>query len=399
MSALDLRLAGDVDSVRGTAAGMAGLGDAVDNAGAGFGRASAESESLWTGSAADAFRTRISSAHRATVAVAAASRRMSTALRTFADRMASVRAEIARARSVAESAGLHVAGDTVHEPTPPPPPPTACYTPRAAAQMARQQAAAQAEYRRQVRAFRQAEQLLTDARKAEQAAHGDVSRVADEEKGVLAGLNDDKYWLLGGTATETVADALEQRAVWARRTQALGLEYDRLASAARQAEDPALRTALSADATEALDRTASASKATVSNARLGLGVDPESTAGKALGHLPDGFAAAEAAWAVTHAHGTKGKVVAGAAAAASYGAGEATSAAVSSAIEGVAIGGAPETLGVSVAVAAAAYGAGLLVQHYGPAVYDWVGHAASDVGSAITHPGRTLSSLADDLGL
>lgn len=148
----------------------------------------------------------------------------------------------------------------------------------------------------------------------------------------------------------------------------------------------------------ALDRTAGAADATVGNARLGLGVDPASRAGKILGHLPDALAGAQAVVDIADAHGTKGKVVAGAADAASYGAGEAVTAGGSALLEGLSIGGAPETFGLSLVAGAAAYGVGTLVQHYGPAVYDWTTNAAGDVADAVTHPGRTLSSLADDIG-
>jgi hypothetical protein len=101
-------------------------------------------------------------------------------------------------------------------------------------------------------------------------------------------------------------------------------------------------------------------------------------------------------WDVAHAHGTKAKVVAGAA---GYGAGEAVSAAGASLMESVAIGGAPETVGGARGAGGAAYGTGLLVRHYGPAVYDWTTHAAGSVADAVTHPGRTLSDLAGDIGL
>ncbi|HEY2694945.1 MAG TPA: hypothetical protein VGJ45_05725, partial [Pseudonocardiaceae bacterium] len=93
--------------------------------------------------------------------------------------------------------------------------------------------------------------------------------------------------------------------------------------------------------------------------------------------------------------------VAGAADAASYGTGEAVTAGGTALLEGLSIGGAPETFGLSLVAGAAAYGVGTLVQHYGPGVYDWtsnaVGNVASSVSGAVTHPGRALSSLGDDI--
>jgi uncharacterized protein YukE len=402
VSGLDLRVDGDVDSVRGTATGMSALGDSIDDAGAGFGQASAESESLWQGPAADAFRTRIGTAQQATAQVVAATRRMSDALHVFADRMAKVKAEIARARSIAEGAGLEVSGDTIAPPKPPPPPPAACYTPAGAAQVLHEQAAAQAKYRRQVKAYQQAEQILQQARKDEQTAHQDVGRTADDEKSVLADLNEHKYWLLGGLATGTVATALEQRTTWLHTMNKFGLEFDRLRTAAAATDDPLLHTVLSAASGQALDDASHAADAAVSNGKLGLGVNPASDAGKVLDRLPTGLAAVQGVLDVANAHGTKAKVVAGTADAAAFGAGEGVTAVGSGAIEGLAIAGAPETLGLSVLAVGAAYGTGLFIQHYGPGVYDWTTHAASNVAGsvadAVTHPGHTISSLASDIG-
>lgn len=417
---LNTRVDGDTTAVRGAADGVAAIGGAIDDAGSGFGQATGESETLWQGPAATAFRSRITNAQQATAAAAAASRRMATALHTFADRMHQVHSQIAHAKSIAQAADLSVSGDTIAEPTPPPTPPVGCFTPQAAATIAHQQAAAEAKYRKQVTAYQQADKILVQARKTEQQAHQDVSEAADEEKGVLADLNEHKYWLLGGLAAGTVALGGEQRATWARKTQELGLEYDRLRRDAAAAEDPDLKTALSADADQALDRTAKAADATVDNARIGLGADPESGLGKVLGRAPDGLAVIQGVVDVANAHGTKGKVVAAAADAASYGVGEGVTAGGTALLEGMAIGGAPETMGLSIVAAGAAYGTGYLIQHYGPAAYDWASHAATNaehwttnaagnaenwtanaagnVANAVTHPGRTVSSLVDDAG-
>ncbi|HEX5117861.1 MAG TPA: hypothetical protein VFW65_21980 [Pseudonocardiaceae bacterium] len=400
---VDLQVQGDPESIRGTATGMTALGGAIDDAGAGFGQASAASESSWLGTAGDAFRSRIGTAQQATTAAATAASRMSTALHAFADRMATVKAEIARARSIASGAGLQVAGDTIHEPTPPPAPPAACYTPQAAAAIAQQQAAAMAKYRRQLRAYRQAEQLVTQARKQEQTAHQDVTEAADEERGVLSELNHEKYWLLGGTASGVVAKALEQRATWAKRTQELGLLYDRLNRAAAESEEPLARTVLSAVADHVLDSTADAASRTTTNAKLSADIAPDSALGRFASHLPAGIAAAQTAVAVAEAHGTKGKVIAGTAGVTSYAAGEAAAGAAASALEGVSIAAAPETMGLSLVAGGVAFGTGMAVEHFGPPVYDWTTHAASNVAGtvagAVTHPGSTISSIGHALGL
>ncbi|HEX3648957.1 MAG TPA: hypothetical protein VHV49_11045 [Pseudonocardiaceae bacterium] len=400
---VDLQVQGDVDSVRGTATGMATLGGAIDDAGAGFGQASAASESSWLGAAGDAFRGRIGTARQATTAAAQAGKRMSTALHTFADRMATVKSEMARARSIAAGAELRVSGDSIQEPTPPPAPPAACHTPQAAAAIAHQQAAAQAKYRRQVRAYRQAEQLVDEARKQEQTAHEDVTRAADEERGVLAELNHEKYWLAGGAAAGVVAKALEQRATWAKRTQELGLLYDRLSRAATETEEPLAHTVLSDVAEHVLDRTADAAERTTANAKLSADIAPDSALGRFAGHLPAGIAAAQTAVSVVEAHGTKAKVVAGTSGVAGYAAGEAAAGATASALEGVSIAAAPETMGLSLVAGGVAFGTGMAVEHFGPPVYDWTTHAASNVAGtvagAVTHPGDTLSSIGHALGL
>ncbi|HEY4460965.1 MAG TPA: hypothetical protein VGN81_42080 [Pseudonocardiaceae bacterium] len=401
MTDLDLSTDTDVDSVHATATGLSGLASAIGGTATGIGSAIGASADRWQGSAADAFRGRMGGVQQATAQAAAAATRMSTALHTFAGQMQSVHDLINQARAVATGAGLSVSGETIQAPKPPPSAPAACYTPAAAQAIATHQAALEAEYQRKLRAFDQARQLLTRARTLEQQAHQDVSKAAADEHGILADLDKNKYWLAGGLVTSAVAGGLDQRTAWLRKTQQLGLEYDRLSTAAANTEDPAARIALRTEAQTALDRTANAADIAVSNARLGLGVDPASDAGKVFGHLPDVLTGAQAAVDIAEAHGVKGKVVAGAADAASYGAGEAVTAGGTALLEGLSIGGAPETFGLSLVAGGAAYGVGTLVQHYGPDVYDWttnaVGNVASSVSSAVTHPGRTLSSLGDDI--
>lgn len=124
-----------------------------------------------------------------------------------------------------------------------------------------------------------------------------------------------------------------------------------------------------------------------------------STLGRIAGHLPAGIAAAQTAVPVVEAHGTKAKVVAGASGVAGYAAGEAATGAAASVLEGVSIGAAPETMGLSLVGGAVAFGTGYAVEHYGPAAYDWASHAAGDVANVVTHPGDTLSSIGDALGL
>ena len=373
MTDLDLRTDTDVDSVRTTATGLSGLASAIDGTATGIGGAIGASADRWQGTAADAFRGRMSGVQQATARAAAAATRMSTALHTFGDQMSTVQQLIDRARAIATSAGLTVIGDTILAPKPPP---SACYTPAAARAIATQQA----EYQR---AFDRARELLTRARTLEQQAHQEVSTAASDEHGILADLDKSKYWLAGGLATSAVAGGLDQRTAWLERTQQLGLDYDRLQTAAANTEDPASRIALRAEAAAALDGTANAADAAVSNARLGLGVDPASDAGRVLGHLPDVLTGAQAAVDIATAHGTKGKVVAGAADAASYGAGEAVTAGGTALLEGLSIGGAPETFGLSLVAGGAAYGVGTLVQHYGPSVYDWTTSAVSSLGDDI----------------
>ncbi len=61
-----------------------------------------------------------------------------------------------------------------------------------------------------------------------------------------------------------------------------------------------------------------------------------------------------------------------------------------------------ETCGLSLVAGGAAYGVGRLVQHVGPAAYDWTSRAivsvAGSMSGAVTHPGRTPSSIGYDVG-
>ncbi|MGH3834015.1 MAG: hypothetical protein ACRDRS_26855 [Pseudonocardiaceae bacterium] len=113
MSALDLRVAGDLWSCRDTATQLRSLSSGIIDASTSFHQARGESETLWLGQAGDAFRDRIGPIATSTNQIADRTLEVSQGLHAFADDLSTVRSRMDQAREVATAAGLTVNGDTI----------------------------------------------------------------------------------------------------------------------------------------------------------------------------------------------------------------------------------------------------------------------------------------------
>lgn len=204
---LDTTVDGDPAGITDAAAGLGALGQGFTSTASGVGAAGGLSESLWTGDAGDAFRSGLLPVRRAIDEVAGATERANQAMRTFAAELKAVKEKIQRAKEIAAAADLEVSGDSIEPPTPPPLPRLAA-TPEAATAEADRYAAAQAKYRRQLRAYKQAEELLTEARAEEKKARAALGRTLNAVQTLLSDINEQKFWLLGGAGAEVLSRAV-----------------------------------------------------------------------------------------------------------------------------------------------------------------------------------------------
>jgi hypothetical protein len=212
---LDTTINGDAAGLTSAAAGLGSLGTSFASTASSVGTAGTLSESLWTGSAADAFRGGLLPVRRAIDEVAGATERANQAMRTFAAELKAVQEKIEHARSIASAAGLEVGGNSIEPPKPPPAPRALTLSPAAATAEAEQFAAAQAKYRKQLRAYKEAEQLMKEARVQEKEARADLGQAMAAVKTLLDDLNEQKFWLLGGAGAEVLSRAVQAADRWA----------------------------------------------------------------------------------------------------------------------------------------------------------------------------------------
>lgn len=115
-----------------------------------------------------------------------------------------------RSSASVAGAGLRVGGDAIQPPKPPPPTPAMCLTPAAAVAVAGQHAAAQAKFRVQLAAHRQAEQILREARTAEQHAHRELDQQLSQAQGALSELSTSDQLTIAGAYGGAVTDAAKK---------------------------------------------------------------------------------------------------------------------------------------------------------------------------------------------
>jgi uncharacterized protein YukE len=115
-AAVDLRVVGDPAACQETADGLERLARELATTTRGIRRGVDRSQDVWTGNAADSFRSGTSRLGGEAARLQAAVRRLGSALSAFAPELSEVRSQMAAAREVAVAGGLTVAGDTVHAP-------------------------------------------------------------------------------------------------------------------------------------------------------------------------------------------------------------------------------------------------------------------------------------------
>lgn len=234
---IDLRVAGDENSCRATAQQLTTLADGIGNGATAFHTARSESENLWHGSAGDAFRDRMQPIGQHTDDVANQSRSAGQALHAFADDLTTVKARMSQARQIAQSAGLPVDGDSINDPKAPPPvqgPGPEGSSPA----MSPEAAQAQQSYQRQQKAFQDAQQTVSDARKLEQNAHSALEQKMNAWQTMLKDASDQKYWLAAGVTTGTVGTAIGRANKWAAVAQARNEQAQIWRSVADRLKDP-----------------------------------------------------------------------------------------------------------------------------------------------------------------
>src|SRR5213594_2978382 len=106
MSGLHTKVEGDVGAVAAAADSLGSVAETIGGVGSAFATASAVSEGVWTGVAAEAFRAGLQPVRTATDEVADAARRASQAMHTFSGELRAVKAMVDQATSIASAAGL-----------------------------------------------------------------------------------------------------------------------------------------------------------------------------------------------------------------------------------------------------------------------------------------------------
>ncbi|HEV8561402.1 MAG TPA: hypothetical protein VGR06_34205, partial [Actinophytocola sp.] len=390
MSTLDTRVDGDPGAVRAAAAGLAAVAGGMVGAGSGFATAVSASEVLWSGAAGDAFRFGLQPVRRATDEVAAATQRARQAMDTFADELTAVRTMVERAKSIASAAGLEVGADGIQPPKPPATPPPMCMTAAAATAAADRFAAQLAEYRRQVRAYQQARDILSDARTLERSAHAVLGTALASVREIIDGLSTSGAWLAAGTWGTTMSTSIANADRWAGEQRRLAQTFQRLKAIADSPDvavaAPELKATATGQAVEKLRGLRQAAARAAANERLaGLGSAAASRTALrgALGKAGPIAAGAAGVYDVLTAHGTGNKIKAAVADGAGYGAGAAAAAGSGSLFAAAGIAGAPETLGTSLIAAGVAYG---------------VSETIKDPGRTVDIAGNLLDDAKDGLG-
>jgi hypothetical protein len=375
---LDTTLHGDPAGITAAAAGLGTLGQGFTSAASSVGAAGSLSESVWTGSAADAFRGGLPPVRRAIDEVAGATERANQAMQTFAGELKAVRAKIDQARSIASAAGLAVGADSIEPPKPPPIPRALTLTPAAATAAADKLAAAQAEYRTQLRAYRQAEQIMKEARAQEKEARATLGRVLAAVKTLLNDINDQKFWLAGGAGAEVLSRAVQAADRWAELSR-LTEKYQWLKKWTEQPGWAATEAEL-AQRVERLQELRGRGPIPPGEAKGAQWLDTLLGDSKIRGLLRGAGVAAFGAQVITDILTKKGsaRTKAVAADAASFGGGAVAGDAFLSAVTAGGVAGAPETLGASLVAAAA-----------GVAIYEGIHHPGAikdGAGWAWDHP-------------
>lgn len=176
------------------------LADANHDAGTMLNKARSESESVWEGSASEAFREEASNAASEADEVARIAHKVSRALVSFADNIATCESRMNRALDAAREGGLVIRGTWIEKPIgdPTQTAPDGVGTPS----MPRLDPAYQAkkDLERRLDAWSEAEGLVQWARRLENTAHEELNAALDDANALVASLMKGSTWLANSVA-------------------------------------------------------------------------------------------------------------------------------------------------------------------------------------------------------
>jgi uncharacterized protein YukE len=166
--ALDTKVDGDPASIRSTAGWLEGMSGRLDDSARLAHQAGTGSAGQWEGPASDAFRSTMTGVRPRITAVADGYDEVKGKLNAHADALSSVQQDMERAKQIARDAGVTVTGDTIHEPTRPPSPEPLGEKPTQSERQAHREAEASvATYNNQIKAYKEAAEIVRAAREKE----------------------------------------------------------------------------------------------------------------------------------------------------------------------------------------------------------------------------------------
>ena len=390
---IDLRVEADENSCRQAAEQLKEFADGLHQHGTCFHRARTESEQVWRGQAADAFRDGARPAGQRTDEIIDHAHKASRSLHSLADDVGTVKSRMEQARQVAAEAGLTVDGNLIHAPqasatpggpTPAPAPPDTLGT-------------ATGENSQQQQAFRDAQQTVGDARQLERAVH---SRTQDQMKVfqlALDAIRNDTVWSIAAKATGAVGTALAEADKWSEVAEDKKAKVTRWQALADKASDPYKEAQFTRRANELGNDANNATRSMNTNERAAAGLrdtklgravaanpgslaEDGSTLAKIGGKIP--YLGAGITTATYLKDGSKSGEW-GKSAVKDFGGFAAATVTTDGALAGAAalgLAGGPVTLGAVALGFGAAYGVGEVVDHWGD-----IKHGVSDAGKSVSH--------------
>lgn len=211
---LNTYVAGNPGSVRASADAIRKTGTGVDATADGWHRARSRSEAIWEGEAADGFRDSANRNGRDADALADLFTRLAGAVTVFADDLDTVRARMEHAKQAARDGELTVHSNAIQPPAaapaaPPEPPRDPASAAESTAQPQAVFQAAQALQAKQQAAFAEAQAIVSEARKVEQAAHVKLADSLNATSKGLGGIGQSGTWTHAAAApTDPAAAAL-----------------------------------------------------------------------------------------------------------------------------------------------------------------------------------------------
>lgn len=195
VTAINTEILADSNSSREGAAYLTKLADANHDAGTALNKARSESESAWEGVASDAFREQASRAASETDELARVAHKVSRALTSFADNIATCKSRMDRALDAAREGGLVVRGSWIEKPIGDPTQTASDGVGSPSMPGLDPTYQARKELERRLDAWREAEELVQWARRLENTAHEELNAALDDANALMATLVKGSTWL------------------------------------------------------------------------------------------------------------------------------------------------------------------------------------------------------------